>query len=110
MFLVCETIKEISFCLPQQPLETCFLYSEYLSIYVDHSSVFFVLKVPTLPQSTSGHGHNNTTPHIGPHTHSLAVQSQAPAVVPGLVHPPTPIASVQGHQQQFQRLKVWITP
>lgn len=66
------------------------------------------LKVPAMPQSTSGHGHNNATPHIGPHTHSLAVQSQGPAVVPGHVHPPTPIASVQGQQQQqqFQRLKV----
>ncbi|XP_007569032.1 paired amphipathic helix protein Sin3a-like isoform X1 [Poecilia formosa] len=65
-------------------------------------------QVPTMPQSTSGHGHNNATPHIGPHTHSLAVQSQGPAVVPGHVHPPTPIASVQGQQQQqqFQRLKV----
>ncbi|MED6241542.1 Paired amphipathic helix protein Sin3a, partial [Ataeniobius toweri] len=63
-------------------------------------------QVPTMPQSTSGHGHNSTTPHIGPHTHSLAVQSQVPAVVPGHVHPPTPIASVQGQQQQFQRLKV----
>ncbi|XP_043998562.1 paired amphipathic helix protein Sin3a-like isoform X1 [Gambusia affinis] len=65
-------------------------------------------QVPTMPQSTSGHGHNNATPHIGPHTHSLAVQSPGPAVVPGHVHPPTPIASVQGQQQQqqFQRLKV----
>ncbi|XP_035991900.1 paired amphipathic helix protein Sin3a [Fundulus heteroclitus] len=63
-------------------------------------------QVPTMPQSTTGHGHNSTTPHIGPHAHSLAVQSQGPAVVPGHVHPPTPIASVQGQQQQFQRLKV----
>ena len=57
-----------------------------------------------MPQSTSGHGHN-TAPHVGPHTHSLAVQSQGPAVVQGHVHPPAPITSPQG-QQQFQRLKV----
>ncbi|XP_053277109.1 paired amphipathic helix protein Sin3a isoform X2 [Pleuronectes platessa] len=61
-------------------------------------------QVPTMPQSTSGHGHN-TAPHVGPHTHSLAVQSQGPAVVQGHVHPPAPITSPQG-QQQFQRLKV----
>lgn len=58
-----------------------------------------------MPQSTSGHGHNNATPHAGPHAHSLAVQSQGPAVVQGHVHPPTPMTSTQG-QQQFQRLKV----
>ncbi|XP_060923907.1 paired amphipathic helix protein Sin3a-like [Limanda limanda] len=60
-------------------------------------------QVPTMPQSTSGHGHN-TAPHVGPHTHSLAVQSQGPAVGPCPVHPNAPITS-QG-QQQFQRLKV----
>lgn len=62
-----------------------------------------------MPQSTSGHGHghghNNTAPHVGPHAHSLAVQSQGPAVIQGHVHPPTPLTSTQG-QQQFQRLKV----
>uniref|UniRef100_A0A3Q1HC09 Paired amphipathic helix protein Sin3a n=1 Tax=Acanthochromis polyacanthus TaxID=80966 RepID=A0A3Q1HC09_9TELE len=62
-------------------------------------------QVPTLPQSTSGHGHNNPAPHVGPHTHSLAVQPQGPAVVQGHVHPPAPMSSTQG-QQQFQRLKV----
>ncbi|KAM7015297.1 paired amphipathic helix protein Sin3a-like isoform 5-T6 [Tautogolabrus adspersus] len=64
-------------------------------------------QVPTMPQSTSGHahGHNNTAPHVGPHAHSLAVQSQGPALVQGLVHPSAPMTSTQG-QQQFQRLKV----
>ncbi|XP_023268148.1 paired amphipathic helix protein Sin3a-like isoform X2 [Seriola lalandi dorsalis] len=62
-------------------------------------------QVPTMPQSTSGHGHSNTAPHVGPHAHGLTVQSQGPAVVQGHVHPPTPITSTQG-QQQFQRLKV----
>nr|XP_033488286.1 paired amphipathic helix protein Sin3a-like [Epinephelus lanceolatus] len=65
-------------------------------------------QVPTMPQSTSGHGHghghNNAAPHVGPHAHSLAVQSQGPAVVQGHVHPPAPMTSTQG--QQFQRLKV----
>uniref|UniRef100_A0A8D3CIH1 SIN3 transcription regulator family member Ab n=1 Tax=Scophthalmus maximus TaxID=52904 RepID=A0A8D3CIH1_SCOMX len=61
-------------------------------------------QVPTMPQSTSGHGHN-PVPHVGPHAHSLSVQSQGPAVVQGHVHPPAPITSTQG-QQQFQRLKV----
>ncbi|KAK1891781.1 Paired amphipathic helix protein Sin3a [Dissostichus eleginoides] len=65
-------------------------------------------QVPTLPQSTGGHGHghghNNTAPHVGPHAHSLAVQSQGPTVVQGHVHPPAPMTSTQG--QQFQRLKV----
>uniref|UniRef100_A0A8C6LMV2 Paired amphipathic helix protein Sin3a n=1 Tax=Nothobranchius furzeri TaxID=105023 RepID=A0A8C6LMV2_NOTFU len=60
-----------------------------------------------MPQSTSGHGHNSTAPHITPHAHSLAVQPQVPAVVQGHVHPPAPITSAQGQQQQqFQRLKV----
>uniref|UniRef100_A0A1A8D2Z7 Paired amphipathic helix protein Sin3a n=1 Tax=Nothobranchius kadleci TaxID=1051664 RepID=A0A1A8D2Z7_NOTKA len=64
-------------------------------------------QVPTMPQSTSGHGHNSTAPHITPHAHSLAVQPQVPAVVQGHVHPPAPITSAQGQQQQqFQRLKV----
>uniref|UniRef100_A0AAQ6AF94 Paired amphipathic helix protein Sin3a n=1 Tax=Amphiprion ocellaris TaxID=80972 RepID=A0AAQ6AF94_AMPOC len=64
-------------------------------------------QVPTLPQSTGGHGHghNSTAPHVGPHAHSLAVQPQGPAVVQGHVHPPAPMSSTQG-QQQFQRLKV----
>uniref|UniRef100_A0A665WEW4 Paired amphipathic helix protein Sin3a n=2 Tax=Echeneis naucrates TaxID=173247 RepID=A0A665WEW4_ECHNA len=62
-------------------------------------------QVPTMPQSTSGHGHGNAAPHVGPHTHNLAVQSQGPALVQGHVHPPAPITSTQG-QQQFQRLKV----
>uniref|UniRef100_A0A8C4I5Q7 SIN3 transcription regulator family member Ab n=1 Tax=Dicentrarchus labrax TaxID=13489 RepID=A0A8C4I5Q7_DICLA len=64
-------------------------------------------QVPTMPQSTSGHGHghNNTAPHVGPHAHSLAVQSQGPTVVQGHVHPAAPMTSTQG-QQQFQRLKV----
>ncbi|KAL3065822.1 hypothetical protein OYC64_015875 [Pagothenia borchgrevinki] len=65
-------------------------------------------QVPALPQSTGGHGHghghNNTAPHVGPHAHSLAVQSQGPTVVQGHVHPPAPMTSTQG--QQFQRLKV----
>uniref|UniRef100_A0A8C9ZGW5 SIN3 transcription regulator family member Ab n=1 Tax=Sander lucioperca TaxID=283035 RepID=A0A8C9ZGW5_SANLU len=63
-------------------------------------------QVPTMPQNTSGHGHghNNTAPHVGPHAHSLAVQSQGPALVQGHVHPPAPMTSTQG--QQFQRLKV----
>ncbi|XP_041842175.1 paired amphipathic helix protein Sin3a-like isoform X2 [Melanotaenia boesemani] len=63
-------------------------------------------QVPTMPQSTSGHGHNNTAPHVGPHAHSLAVQSQGPAAVQSHVHPPAPMTSTQGQQQQFQRLKV----
>ncbi|XP_015246903.1 PREDICTED: paired amphipathic helix protein Sin3a-like [Cyprinodon variegatus] len=63
-------------------------------------------QVPTMPQSTSGLGHNSTTPHIGPHAQSPAVLSQGPAAVPAHVHPPTPLSSVQGQQQQFQRLKV----
>ena len=58
-----------------------------------------------MPQSTGGHGHNNTAPHVGPHAHSIAVQSQGPAAVQGHVHPPAPLTSAQG-QQQFQRLKV----
>uniref|UniRef100_A0A3Q3JTE5 Paired amphipathic helix protein Sin3a n=1 Tax=Monopterus albus TaxID=43700 RepID=A0A3Q3JTE5_MONAL len=62
-------------------------------------------QVPTIPQSTSGHGHTNTAPHVGPHTHSLSVQSQGPAVVQSHVHAPAPMNSTQG-QQQFQRLKV----
>ncbi|XP_053172449.1 paired amphipathic helix protein Sin3a-like isoform X2 [Scomber japonicus] len=62
-------------------------------------------QVPTMPQSTGGHGHNSTAPHVGPHAHSIAVQSQGPAVVQGHVHAPAPLTSAQG-QQQFQRLKV----
>ncbi|XP_072236154.1 paired amphipathic helix protein Sin3a-like isoform X2 [Leuresthes tenuis] len=63
-------------------------------------------QVPTMPQSSSGHGHNNAAPHVGPHAHNLAVQSQGPAVLQGHVHPPAPMTSTQGQQQQFQRLKV----
>lgn len=61
-----------------------------------------------MPQSTSGHGHNNAAPYVAPHAHSLAVQPQGPAVVQGHVHPPAPIPTTQGQQQQqqFQRLKV----
>ncbi|XP_071390370.1 paired amphipathic helix protein Sin3a-like [Centroberyx affinis] len=67
-------------------------------------------QVPTMPQSSSGHGHvhghnNSSAPHVGPHSHSPAVQPQGPAVVQSHVHPPTPMTSTQG-QQQFQRLKV----
>ncbi|CAN9506629.1 unnamed protein product [Ophioblennius macclurei] len=63
-------------------------------------------QVSTMPQSTSGHGHNNNTaPHVGPHPHNLAVQPQSAAVVQGHAHPPAPMTSTQG-QQQFQRLKV----
>uniref|UniRef100_A0A668A5L2 Paired amphipathic helix protein Sin3a n=1 Tax=Myripristis murdjan TaxID=586833 RepID=A0A668A5L2_9TELE len=61
-----------------------------------------------MPQSSSGHGHghsNTSAPHVGPHSHSPAVQSQGPAVVQSHVHPPTQMTSTQG-QQQFQRLKV----
>nr|XP_040052546.1 paired amphipathic helix protein Sin3a-like [Gasterosteus aculeatus aculeatus] len=62
-------------------------------------------QVPTMPQSTSGHGHNSAAAaHVGPHAHALAVQSQGPAVAQGHVHPPAPMTSAQG--QQFQRLKV----
>ncbi|XP_037103877.1 paired amphipathic helix protein Sin3a-like [Syngnathus acus] len=62
-------------------------------------------QVPTMPQSTSGHGLNSSAQHVGAHAHSIAVQSQAPAVVQGHVHPTAPMTSAQG-QQQFQRLKV----
>ncbi|KAL3993300.1 U3 small nucleolar RNA-associated protein 6 [Sarotherodon galilaeus] len=64
-------------------------------------------QVSAMPQSTSGHGHghNSTAPHVGPHSHALAVPSQGPAVVQGHVHPPAPMPSATG-QQQFQRLKV----
>uniref|UniRef100_A0A8C5HR28 Paired amphipathic helix protein Sin3a n=1 Tax=Gouania willdenowi TaxID=441366 RepID=A0A8C5HR28_GOUWI len=58
-----------------------------------------------MPQSSGGHGHNNTAPHVGPHVHNLTVQAPGPAVVQGHVHPATPLTSTQG-QQQFQRLKV----
>uniref|UniRef100_A0A672JF80 Paired amphipathic helix protein Sin3a n=1 Tax=Salarias fasciatus TaxID=181472 RepID=A0A672JF80_SALFA len=58
-----------------------------------------------MPQSTSGHGHNSTAPHVGPHPHNLTVQPQGAAVVQGHAHPPAPMTSTQG-QQQFQRLKV----
>uniref|UniRef100_A0A8C5HLH7 Paired amphipathic helix protein Sin3a-like n=1 Tax=Gouania willdenowi TaxID=441366 RepID=A0A8C5HLH7_GOUWI len=62
-------------------------------------------QVSTMPQSSGGHGHNNTAPHVGPHVHNLTVQAPGPAVVQGHVHPATPLTSTQG-QQQFQRLKV----
>ncbi|KAM4602714.1 paired amphipathic helix protein Sin3a-like isoform 2-T2 [Polymixia lowei] len=67
-------------------------------------------QVPTMPQSSSGHGHghghnSSSAAHVGPQSHSPAVQSQGPAVVQSHVHPPTPMTSTQG-QQQFQRLKV----
>ncbi|XP_046897367.1 paired amphipathic helix protein Sin3a-like isoform X2 [Hypomesus transpacificus] len=63
-------------------------------------------QVPTMPQSSSGHGHaNSPAAHVGPHPHSPAVQSQGPAVVQSHTHPPAPMAASQG-QQQFQRLKV----
>ena len=61
-----------------------------------------------MPQSTSGHGHNSAAPYVASHAHTLAVQSQGPAVVQGHVHPPAPMSSTQGQQQQFQRLKVWM--
>ncbi|KAM6943140.1 paired amphipathic helix protein Sin3a-like [Xenentodon cancila] len=63
-------------------------------------------QVSTMPQSTSAHGHNSAAPYVGSHAHSLAVQSQGPAVVQGHVHTPAPMSSTQGQQQQFQRLKV----
>nr|XP_061830842.1 paired amphipathic helix protein Sin3a-like [Nerophis lumbriciformis] len=62
-------------------------------------------QVPTMPQSTSGHGLNNSAQHVGAHAHSIAVQSQGPAAVQANVHPTAPMTSAQG-QQQFQRLKV----
>ncbi|XP_073724591.1 SIN3 transcription regulator family member Aa [Misgurnus anguillicaudatus] len=63
-------------------------------------------KVPTVAQSTSGHGHTpSTAVHSGAHHHGPAVQPHGPAPVQGHAHPPTPSASAQG-QQQFQRLKV----
>nr|XP_055048514.1 SIN3 transcription regulator family member Aa [Misgurnus anguillicaudatus] len=63
-------------------------------------------KVPTVAQSTSGHGHTpSTAVHSGAHHHAPAVQPHGPAPVQGHAHPPTPSASAQG-QQQFQRLKV----
>lgn len=59
-------------------------------------------------KNTTNHGHgHNAAPLVGPHGHSLTVQSQGPTVVQGPVHPPTSITSTQG-QQQFQRLKVCI--
>ncbi|KAJ0056818.1 hypothetical protein NL108_018215, partial [Boleophthalmus pectinirostris] len=61
--------------------------------------------VPTMAQSSSGHGVKSVAPHVGPHTHNLTVQSQGPTVVQGHVHPAPALASTQG-QQQFQRLKV----
>jgi len=61
-------------------------------------------KVPIMPQSTSGHGHNNAAPHVVAHAHALAVQAQGAAAVHGHGHPPAPMTSTQG--QQFQRLKV----
>ncbi|XP_065147521.1 SIN3 transcription regulator family member Aa [Paramisgurnus dabryanus] len=63
-------------------------------------------KVPTVAQSTGGHGHTpSTAVHSGAHHHGPAVQPHGPAPVQGHAHPPTPSASAQG-QQQFQRLKV----
>ncbi|KAM9409739.1 paired amphipathic helix protein Sin3a-like isoform 2-T3 [Pholidichthys leucotaenia] len=61
-------------------------------------------QVPTVPQSTSGH--SSTAPHIGPHSHGLAVPAQGPAVVQGHVHPPPAAIPPAPGQQQFQRLKV----
>ncbi|KAJ3593367.1 hypothetical protein NHX12_005702 [Muraenolepis orangiensis] len=61
-------------------------------------------QVPTMPQSTVGHGpgqNSSSTLHVGPHTLNSSVPSQGPAVVQSHAHPP----SAQG-QQQFQRLKV----
>lgn len=63
-------------------------------------------QVPTMPQSTSGHGLKTTVPQVVPHTHGLSVQSQGPAAIQGHVLPPAPLNSSQGQQQQFQRLKV----
>uniref|UniRef100_A0A4W4GRZ9 Paired amphipathic helix protein Sin3a n=1 Tax=Electrophorus electricus TaxID=8005 RepID=A0A4W4GRZ9_ELEEL len=63
-------------------------------------------QVPSVPQSTGGHGHaQSTAVHGTSHHHSPAVQPHGPALVQGHAHPPNPTASAQG-QQQFQRLKV----
>ncbi|XP_072320597.1 paired amphipathic helix protein Sin3a-like isoform X2 [Eucyclogobius newberryi] len=62
-------------------------------------------QVPAMAQSSSGHGVKSVAPHLGPHTHSLTVQTQGPAVVQGHVHTAPTLTSAQG-QQQFQRLKV----
>ncbi|KAG7283746.1 hypothetical protein CRUP_034370 [Coryphaenoides rupestris] len=61
-------------------------------------------QVPTMPQSTVGHGpgqNSSSALHVGPHSLNSSVPSQGPAVVQSHAHPP----SAQG-QQQFQRLKV----
>nr|XP_057901878.1 paired amphipathic helix protein Sin3a-like [Doryrhamphus excisus] len=60
-------------------------------------------QVPTMPQSTSGHGLNSAQ-HVGAHAHNI-VQSQGPSLIQGHVHSTAPVTSAQG-QQQFQRLKV----
>ncbi|XP_010874355.1 paired amphipathic helix protein Sin3a isoform X2 [Esox lucius] len=62
-------------------------------------------QVPTMPQSSSGHGHaSSPAAHVGPHPISPAVQSQGTAMVQSHAHPPAPMAPSQG--AQFQRLKV----
>uniref|UniRef100_A0A8C5AY26 SIN3 transcription regulator family member Ab n=1 Tax=Gadus morhua TaxID=8049 RepID=A0A8C5AY26_GADMO len=61
-------------------------------------------QVPTMPQSTVGHGpgqNSSSALHVGPHSLNSSVPSQGPAVVQSHPQPP----SAQG-QQQFQRLKV----
>ncbi|XP_057693944.1 paired amphipathic helix protein Sin3a-like [Corythoichthys intestinalis] len=61
-------------------------------------------QVPTMPHSTSGL--NSSAQHVGSLAHNIAaVQTPAPAVVQGHMHPVAPMSSAQG-QQQFQRLKV----
>ncbi|XP_051978533.1 paired amphipathic helix protein Sin3a-like isoform X1 [Xyrauchen texanus] len=65
-------------------------------------------QVPTVAQSSNGHGHTpSPAVHSGAHHLSPAVQSHGPAPVQGQghTHPLIPSASAQG-QQQFQRLKV----
>ncbi|XP_060770363.1 SIN3 transcription regulator family member Aa isoform X1 [Neoarius graeffei] len=63
-------------------------------------------QVPTVAQSSGGHGHApNPTAHGSSHHHSSAVQPHGPALVQSHSHPPNPAASAPG-QQQFQRLKV----
>ncbi|XP_053721872.1 paired amphipathic helix protein Sin3a-like [Synchiropus splendidus] len=58
-------------------------------------------QVSAMSQNTSGSGHNNAGPHVGPQAHSIAVQSQGQVHI----HAPAPMSSAQG-QSQFQRLKV----
>uniref|UniRef100_A0AAR2M0S8 Histone deacetylase interacting domain-containing protein n=1 Tax=Pygocentrus nattereri TaxID=42514 RepID=A0AAR2M0S8_PYGNA len=63
-------------------------------------------QVPTVAQSSGGHGHGpSPAVHSSSHHHSPVVQPHGPALVQGHAHPPNPTASAQG-QQQFQRLKV----